>query len=72
MAHNKSPPPPTPANCEFCGLDSTVLFRGKVGGFKARICGTCVLDYAKIIAARAAEFEASQPPVSEQGPLAAE
>lgn len=59
MAHDKSPPPPTPTACEFCGKPHDVIFRGKVGGMKPRICGECVLGYVYEIAERAAAFDAA-------------
>lgn len=60
MAHDKSPPPPTPSNCEFCGNPHEIIIRGKIGGLKARICGACVILYAEELVRRAEAFEAGR------------
>jgi ribosome-binding protein aMBF1 (putative translation factor) len=46
MGHDKSSPPPTPSNCEFCGHRHKKIIRGKIGGMKPRICEDCVIRYA--------------------------
>lgn len=69
MAHDKSPPPPTPSNCGFCGGNGEVecpdsgtkkriMIRGKIGGMKSRICGECILREADGIVERAMAYRA--------------
>jgi hypothetical protein len=45
--------PPTPRNCDHCGNNYTVMFAGKIGGVKSRICGECVIKYANLMIERA-------------------
>jgi len=61
----KTPPPPTPSCCDFCLKPNLVMFRSPHGGMPSRVCGQCVMDYARVISDAANAFEDGQLPVAE-------